>query len=305
MRNYKMVISMDAHNTALHPTKKTAAQFSSGLLGVRPHMPDLYQAARAFLLERIPDSNPSAILAEYLGKPDESADTADLSELYRRLLLSAQNANMKAGVIGGSIGGFNNLGPALFNFNPVAVGETFRGSPEQLLKHIRKVARPRGKIRTASLSIWPKYCKTILSSSAFLTQFKDGDDFRAWANHLYSDERTMAALPLILSEEVEGIGYALACDFLKELGYFNYGKPDVHVREIFSGLGLCPATASPYQTQRVITRIASVTSATPYDVDKVFWLIGSGKFYKHPQLGKGGRVARMKKEFLSTVHGGV
>lgn len=267
-------------------------------------MRSLYTAAVAFLLERIPHSNPETILAEYLGRPDKSAGNANLSELFRRLLLSAQNANMKAGVIGGSIGGFNNLGPALFDFDPVKVGNTFRGKPETLLKHIRKVAQPRGKVRTASLSIWPKYCKTILSASTFITQFRDGDDFHAWADHLYSDERTMAALPLILSEEVEGIGYALACDFFKELGYFNYGKPDVHVREIFSGLGLCPPTASPYQIQRVITRVASATGNSPYDVDKVFWLIGSGKFYKHPQIGKEGRVGSMKKEFLSVSQGG-
>lgn len=262
-------------------------------------MRSLYTAAVAFLLARIPHPNPEAIFAEYLGKPDERADNADLSELFRRLLLSAQNANMKAGVIGGSIGGFNNLGPALFDFDPIEVDKTFCGEPERLLKHITRVVRPRGKVRTESHSIWPKYCKTILSASTFLTQFRDGDDFRVWADHLYSDERTMAALPLILSEEVEGIGYALACDFFKELGYFNYGKPDVHVREIFSGLGLCPPSASPYQIQRVITRVASATGNSPYDVDKVFWLIGSGKFYKHPQIGKKGRVGSMKKEFLT------
>jgi hypothetical protein len=258
-------------------------------------MPTLYESAVAFLLARIPDANPRGIL---------SADNADLSALFRRILLSAQNANMKAGVIGGSLGGFDNLGKALFNFDPIEVGTAFKGEPERLLRHILKVARPRGKIRTTSRSIWPKYCTTILSASIFVAQFKDGADFRAWANHLYSDERTMAALPLILSEEIEGIGYPLACDFLKELGYFNYGKSDVHVREIFSGLGLCTHNASPYQIQRAITRVAKATGAMPYDVDKVFWLIGSGKFYKHPQLGRGGQLPRMKKEFLSMYHGG-
>ena len=268
-------------------------------------MHNLYEAASAFLLDRIPHPCPGDILAEYLGKPHERVYDASLSELFRRLLFSAQNADMKAGVIGGSIGGFNNLGPALFSFDPTEVGAVYYGEPERLLEHILKVVRPRGKIRTESRSIWPKYCKTILSALAFLAQFKDGNEFRAWANHLYSDERTMAALPLILTEEVEGIGYSLACDFLKELGYFNYGKPDVHIREIFSGLGLCQATARPYQIQRVIARVARNAGATPYDVDKVFWLIGSGTFYKPPELGKGGRIGRMKKEFLCAYPRGV
>ena len=47
-------------------------------------------------------------------------------------------------------------------------------------------------------------------------------------------------MPLILAAEIEGIGYTLACDFLKELGFIEYGKPDVHVIEIFVGIGLCP-----------------------------------------------------------------
>lgn len=216
-------------------------------------MNNSYTAAVEFLVARIPSVDPRAILSEYLGKPDERAEDAELSELFRRMLNSAQNANMKAGVIGGSVGGFDKLGKALFDFEPAKVSEAFGGNPERLLQHIITTLCPRGKVRTESQSIWPKYCKTILSAASFLAQFKDGSEFRLWANHLYSDERTMAALPLILSEEVEGIGYALACDFLKELGYLNYCKPDVHVKQIFSGLGLCPSNASPYQIQRIIT----------------------------------------------------
>ncbi len=49
-------------------------------------MRSLYTAAVAFLMARIPHPNPEAILAEYLGRPDETADNANLSELFRRLL---------------------------------------------------------------------------------------------------------------------------------------------------------------------------------------------------------------------------
>ena len=42
------------------------------------------------------------------------------------------------------------------NFDPIQVGTAFKGEPVRLLRHIRKVARPRGKIRTTSRSIWPK-----------------------------------------------------------------------------------------------------------------------------------------------------
>jgi len=258
-----------------------------------------FQSAVSFLLARIPDDDPRTVLDEYFGDSLECTQSISLSALFQRILSSAQNANMKKGVIGGSIGGFSNLGKALFKFNPSRVGREFAGNPELLLAHIRETLQPRGAIRTSSKSIWPKYCKTVLSSAAFLSQFKKGDEFRAWADHLYSDQRTMAALPLIIAAEVEGMGYALACDFLKELGYIGYGKPDVHVKEIFIGLGLCLPNATPYQIQKAISQVAKAERASPYDVDKVFWLIGSGYFYKHKGIGKKGHIGRMKKSFLA------
>jgi len=230
---------------------------------------------------------------------DQSDIPVPISKLFERLLVSAQNANMKAGVIGGAIGGIHNLGKALFNFDPKKVKEAFANDPNHLLTVIVETLHPRGQIRTTPRSIWPKYCKTILSAAAFFTQFKDGKDFYAWANHLYGDPRSMAALPMILAAEIEGIGYPLACDFLKELGFVNYGKPDVHVIEIFVGIGLCAKGANPYQVQKVISQIAGAAEVSAYAVDKVFWLIGSGKFYNHPDIGKAGQVGRKKTQFIA------
>ncbi|MHC1761326.1 MAG: hypothetical protein AB9917_17800 [Negativicutes bacterium] len=103
---------------------------------------------------------------------------------------------------------------------------------------------------------------------------------------------------MIMAEEIYGIGYSLACDFLKELGFINYGKPDVHICQIFAGLGLCHKTASPYEIQKIIGQIAEAKGVSPYNVDKLFWLIGSGDFYMHPDIGNDGRIGRMKKEFI-------
>ncbi len=141
------------------------------------------------------------------------------------------------------------------------------------------------------------YCKTILSAAKFFKQFDDsGEDFYVWAKHFYNDQRSMAALPLVLAAEIEGIGYPLACDFLKELGFVNYGKPDVHVKQIFVGIGLCSPNASEYQIQKTIAQIAQAASVSAYSVDKVFWLIGSGNLYKHPDIGN---IGRNKERFIA------
>lgn len=261
----------------------------------------IYTTAKRFLIERIPSKDAKEILNSYLELPAQNHESVDIPELFRRLLSSAQNSNMKAGVIGESIGGFNNLGKALFSFNPRLTEKNFDGAPDALLDHIVKTLHPRGKIRKEPRSIWPKYCKTVLSAAAFFSQFSSGEEFYEWANSLYKNKRSMPALPMILAAEIEGIGYPLACDFLKELGFVEYGKPDVHVIEIFVGIGLCQPKPNPYQVQKVITQIAEAAGVSSYNVDKLFWLIGSGKFYKdeHKLLGKNGHIGRMKEEFIA------
>lgn len=132
-------------------------------------------------------------------------------------------------------------------------------------------------------------------------QFSSGEEFYVWANHFYQDKRSIAALPMIMAEEIYGIGYPLACDFLKELGFVNYGKPDVHIINIFTDLGLCVKGSSPYEIQKIIVQIAEAKNVSPYNVDKLFWLIGSGKFYDHPELGNRGNIGRNKDDFIKYV----
>ncbi len=257
-----------------------------------------YLAAKEFLIRELGRPDAKDILESYLSLPDQSNKPVSLKKLYERLLSSAQNANMKASVVGGSIGGIHNLGHALFRFSPRMVERTFSNNPGCLLDHIVTTLNPTGQIRTTDRSIWPRYCKTILSAATFFGQFKTGEDFYKWANHFYGDQRSMAALPMVLAAEIDGIGYPLACDFLKELGFVGYGKPDVHVIQIFAGVGLCPEKASPYQVQKVIVQVAEASGVSPYNVDKVFWLIGSGKFYNHSCIGNiGSKKAQFIAEF--------
>jgi hypothetical protein len=173
-----------------------------------------YFIAKKFLIRELRCPGAKDILESYISLPDQSKKPVSVSELFKLLLSSAQNANMKASVVGGSIGGIQNLATALFSFNPKKVERTFMNDPERLLKHIIATVKPRGQIRTTSRSVWPRYFKTILSAATFFGQFKSGEDFYDWANHFYGDKRSVAALPMVLAAEIDGIGYTLACDFL-------------------------------------------------------------------------------------------
>ena len=105
----------------------------------------------------------------------------------------------------------------------------------------------------------------------------------------------------MISIEISGIGFPLACDFLKELGFIEYGKPDIHLKDIFKALEIINSDEKSvikqdYQTLKAIDRIAKENDKTPYAIDKVFWLIGSGDFY----LTKI-NIGRQKQKFINEI----
>jgi hypothetical protein len=40
---------------------------------------------------------------------------------------------------------------------------------------------------------------------------------------------------------------------------------------------------------------------TPYNVDKLFWLVGSGSFHEDPHLGNKGKIGSRKKGFIEAA----
>ena len=76
---------------------------------------------------------------------------------------------------------------------------------------------------------------------------------------------------------------------------------DVHLKDILIGLRRCPEKADDYQVFKAVVRVAQHAGVTPYNVDKLLWLIGSGYFYKDQYIGAKGRTGSHKKEFLAYV----
>lgn len=259
----------------------------------------VYKLAKQYLLQFQEDGVTPELLEKYLHFSETNSRPSSLEGIYERLLGSAQNANMKAGVIGGAIDGVDKLRDVLCNFDPASVIEKYANEWKNVLGSIERQLKPRGKIRRTPRSIWPRYCRTILSAANFLMQFDGASEFYGWIDIFDKDERTRPALPMLLSCEIEGIGFALACDFLKELGYVNFAKPDSQIREIFIGVALCHPKVSDYQLFKAVVRVAKSVGETPYNVDKLFWLIGSGKFYDDKQVGRKGKVRTNKSRFIA------
>ena len=248
------------------------------------------------------------ILAEYRKVQDPLPN--DLAKIYRRLLLSAQNRNMAAGVIGGSIGdpeksakeNFDEFAKVTCGFDPIRVRDHYQQRHDQLLANIRKTLDPRGEVRDTPRSLWPQFCRTALSGAKLLADMGSAQKFYEsfprprlpLKENDCTGDRKLLESPRLLSKQIPGFGLALACDFLKELGYCELPKPDVFIKKIMLGLGLSEPRADDEAVCNAVVRIACHRERTPYDVDKTFWLVGSGFFYDNPEIGNKGRVPPTK-----------
>jgi len=245
-----------------------------------------YELALTFLVNIDKRVSPAVIeqhvLESEYNRPDNMAD------IFKRLIDSARNAQMKRNVIGD----IQDLKEALCDYNPSNVLQKYDGDPKQLLDYIVTNVKVNDTLRLTDKSIWPRYCRSIMSSASFLSRFNTAKEFHDFVEFFHVNAVALPALPLMISKEVYGIGFALACDFLKEVGYQNYAKPDVHLKRILPALNLCDSP-DEYVVFKSVVRIARNANATPYAVDKVFWLIGSGDFYR-----SGFRVGRHADEFI-------
>lgn len=259
---------------------------------------EVYKSAINFLLSF------EIITLEVINKHLQSEFTKpdDLKIIYRRLCESAQNKQMSTKVIGKAIGGIDKLKTVLCEFDPHKVADNYKkNESSKLLDTIIKELKPTGQMRMSSRSLWPQYCQSIIDSAHFLKTFSTAADFYNWADFFANDTRAIAALPLMISIEISGFGFPLACDFLKEIGYSEYGKPDVHLIDIFQALNIIDpleksVTKKNYATLKAIDRIAKSNNVTPYAVDKVFWLIGSGNFYLSNK-----NIGGHKKKFIAEM----
>ncbi len=255
-------------------------------------------AARDYLLSFSQEGVTQEVLMRYL-EPGDRLRVDSIERVYYGLLSSAQNAQMRTAVVSGSMdGGLDALSSVLFGFNPGSVVEHYGDDADAVLEEIVARVKPRGEIRRTRRSVWPQFCRSVVTGARFLAQFSGSDAFYAWADRYDTDASTRADLPVAISTQVSGLGFALACDFVKELGYSNFGKPDVHIRAILVGLGLMPEKASDYEAFKTLTVFSESAGLSPYHVDKLMWLVGSGRFYRDPQIGN---VPTRRDEFVASV----
>lgn len=233
----------------------------------------VYNYAKEFL-RRVVDNHPklnTSILDKHL---HDKSKFDNLSDANRRLIESLSNRNMMPSVINFR-SKENLMKQILYDYYPKKIINNYSNSDELFMKfritfEIKNVDSKR--------NLWKQFSDGIISGSRFLSSFNDEGDFDNFVKTFSFNKFTKAALPMLLSNEIDGFGFALACDFLKELGYRDYPKPDVHLIKIFYELSLCE-TSNPYDVYKSIIEMSEIVGDDAYTVDKTFWLISSGRFY--------------------------
>jgi hypothetical protein len=64
------------------------------------------------------------------------------------------------------------------------------------------------------ISYWAIFCKGILSGAELLSQFDSFESFDEFVNSFAFNDISIAALPILLDQEIYGMGFPLGCDWL-------------------------------------------------------------------------------------------
>ena len=264
-----------------------------------------YRLARRFL--RKTQGTTKEMIKAHLDAADcDRPDT--LRGVFARLVFSAQNYWGMPHMIGCQLGpdGVYELAEILSDFDPAAVVEEFGCKWLLLLDRIDEGFPPNEPRSREPQSVWRKFCLAVLTGAKWLTQFKDANAFYRWVERHDRNAGTRYELARTIAQNVHGYGPALACDFVKELGFLNWSKPDVHLKKIFVGLGLADSEDN-WAVFAAIDRLARNAEVTPYHADKVFWLISSGRFYRSKAAvgRRRDRFVRYAAKRLATEHGAI
>ncbi|OYT41994.1 MAG: hypothetical protein B6U86_01320 [Candidatus Altiarchaeales archaeon ex4484_43] len=221
----------------------------------------------------------------------------NIPNLCYQMISSAKNRQGMSN----SIGDIDKISSIVFDFNPNEILKNYTEWGE-LFDKIKEGYTPPGRMeRNNPRNYWVQFTKSIISIANFLQRFKTVEDFDKFVRVFYYNEETRAALPLLLEKEIFGYRFALACDFLKESGYPKFVKPDTHIKDIFTGLGLTK-DEDDFQIFKDVISFSESIDKLPYEVDKLFWLVGSGRFYLFKdENGNEFRIKTSKKEFIKIV----
>lgn len=203
--------------------------------------------------------------------------------LFREMLFYATLFQHVPGVLGDREELEGLLSEVIFNYDPNKVVNKYQNNPSQLLKALAGKEH-KGDLLTSKYlknsRTWNYYSKTIITSAAF---FNDQENVTGFLSALekfgaFSPEKDDPIK--FLTKNIFNVGPAVASNYIKELGFCNYVKPDTHVIKICIAAGLVDDRDAKKTCHlgAEIVRVCHQAKIVPYEFDRLIWMVGSGLF---------------------------
>lgn len=287
----------------IHPTKEQALDF--------------LETCETFLSE-IAQTDEISLSKEQIQryrKPKVKLENLTLQTIFLRLAKSAANRHMLKNVIEFSdkMNRNDRILEAISGQKQLA---TKSFSDEVFKPHLQKLAvvkvdealcnlrQDPGLIKSEKTTLWERWLKSVSDAAAFMLQYESGQEFVHHFQSLAPEDRS--AGPLLIARNVKWVGFALACDALKELGFTQFIKPDTHLIDVFCALNLAKNKqlsvfdAATSMVQTINSDRPKEKQITAYELDKIIWLCCSGTFYNEKkQVSKG--VRDLKQELIDRL----
>ena len=247
----------------------------------------IYKIAYEYLVSILPEGVCESDLDGYFFV----SKCGTLEKVFERFIQSAQNANRMPNTIKYEERKQEVEG-LLFGFDYSKVKDL---SVDELYNSFRNKFNV--TTQDSKTNLWYKWSRSIIDCSKFVSEFKDFKQFDDYIEENSVDFDKKVKLIDNISEKIFNMSKALIPDALKEMGYLNFAKPDIHTIDICFELGISP-DKNETNVLKALTILAQDNGITPYKADKVLWLICSGTFYN--QKIKGGKHKTDFIEFAKT-----
>lgn len=170
----------------------------------------VFQFAKKYLISHLPEGISEKDLDKYF--IGDACEAKDLRDIFIVFVKSAQQYQRMPNVIQ-----FDNrkeeIGRILKDFDYKLVVDM---KEDELCASFRTAFTVKSK--DGNRNSWHKWSTAVVDSARFLNGFHDKSDFDEFVKRFDYNVDTRMALPLLISTKIRGIGFALACNALKELG---------------------------------------------------------------------------------------
>lgn len=247
----------------------------------------VYEFSYSFLIDEASDYLTKQQIDDFISNPDVK-NCNSIKKAYELLIVMLQDFNRYPNVIK-----YDErkeyIKNTLHNYDLNYIANL---NPDVLLQSFRE------EFKFTKDTMWLRYVKGLITGAKFMNSFTNFDDFRSTFDSFNINDMTREALALFLSTKITNMGFAIACNWLKELGYYEYAKPDTHTKDICNTLCLAPKN-DDIACFEAMVKVAKEAGVEVYKVDKVWWLICSGDFYRyHIKLPN---QKKLKENFLTAL----